>query len=221
MVDCATYKGNVPLTAQNIKIGGNFTDVGATAIPNWNALSSPAFTKVGDKLFSTTISFDSVGFGDTLKYKFIISTGDWGKCNVLDGNTQECIPVDSACWGLYDDYRILRIQKNAFTVAYFYNTCTKPGAALSATNYSKLDQLTLSPNPITENSSIQFNAATTGKANLQLINSVGQTLNQVEYTVTKTGNQQLDFPFLNLTAGIYYLKINLGNSIGIAKLIVN
>ena len=83
--------------------------------------------------------------------------------------------------------------------------------------------LTLSPNPATTDVTLKFNVSTIAKINITLYNLAGIELYKSEKQVDNTGmqNETIHLENLNLSQGIYYVKVQTNEMQGIQKLLKN
>lgn len=211
-VDVSSYLGNVPIKDSNIKIGGNFTDAGSI-YANWDALASPQFKLLKDKVFYTTIEFDTAGIGRDLNYKFIISPDDWGTCGALIGPTQECIHPDSSCRQIQDDYRRLVIPSSNSSVGYLYNTCQLISPNLSVSNNKPLANLSLLPNPANEEITLQYILLNNEFVEIDLLNHLGQKIKNIQSGNQISGVKQIHIDLSNLENGNYFIKMNTSKGV--------
>jgi len=101
----------------------------------------------------------------------------------------------------YAYYRLKQIDKDG---KYNYSTVVALGLKSSASDAAKL---TVSPNPFVEKISVQYNAATNGKAEIRLLNINGQTVISSKANITSgTNNLQVN-GLGNLTSGIYVFQL--------------
>ncbi len=207
MVDVSSYKGDVPITENNIKIGGNFTDAGGS-IANWNALASPKFKFIKDKLFYTTIEFDTAGIGRKLNYKFIISPNDWGTCGTLTGATQECIHADSSCRQPQDDYRSLTIPNANTSIGFMYNTCQTVSYNLSLPTINPISNFSILPNPIAQNGFINYMLSQNDFVTISLYNHLGQEIKMLSNGYQTSGDYNLGITTQELNKGNYFVRLN-------------
>lgn len=207
IVDASSYLGNLPVIDSNIKIGGNFTDAGSS-IANWDALASPKFKFIKDKLFYTTIEFDTAGIGRKLNYKFIISPNDWGTCGTLTGATQECIHPDSSCREPQDDYRSIIIPKNNTTIGFIYNTCQPITYNLKLPEIKPISNFNVSPNPIVQNGILSYNLLKNDVVKISLFNHLGQEIKVLSNTYQTSGKFDFDLNMEDFNKGNYFLKLN-------------
>jgi hypothetical protein len=78
-VDVTDYILTTPVSPNGIRIGGNFTTVGATApaIPDWSpAAPEAAMTDEGNNVWSISVTYPSTAIGTEQLFKFV--NGDWG-----------------------------------------------------------------------------------------------------------------------------------------------
>lgn len=83
-----------------------------------------------------------------------------------------------------------------------YHECTGEGTILGLNNNEYLKSLVVYPNPITENSVVEFKMIPV-KINLEITNNLGQKIHKENIL----NDKKFDLKKVNLTSGIYYLKI--------------
>ncbi len=76
------------------------------------------------------------------------------------------------------------------------------------------------PNPVSEFGVIKFNTNARQNVEIELYNSVGQLVKQIENKEYNKGSYSVDFSVSDLNAGIYILKIRSNNQVNTQKVIV-
>jgi len=82
------------------------------------------------------------------------------------------------------------------------------------------DQISITPNPVTNHSEIKINLVQPSKVNISLYNSVGQLLNIMSDREFEQGLHYLPLSLNGLTFGVYYLRCNVGQKINTIKVII-
>jgi hypothetical protein len=88
-----------------------------------------------------------------------------------------------------------------------------PESASSAQSVSAASKLqwTLFPNPTTQAITVHYAAATPGEGNLELVNTLGQSIETRKLGDNKAGVQR--FNVSALPSGVYTLKLNIGDRV--------
>jgi len=95
---------------------------------------------------------------------------------------------------------------------------------LTATSVAELSNdfidINIYPNPVTENSTIEFYVKESDKLSCDLINSNGQVIKRVFNKYFTQGEYVLDLGDVNLNSGMYFLKFNNSKTTNIKRFIV-
>ena len=197
-------------TLETVRIAGNFGDNGAS-LPNWDPPASPAFTHIGDDVYSTTISFPATSAGQNLEYKFLNTATSWGDCGIQ----QECLPGDAgACKSPGNDNRLLVIPSSNQTLCYTWETCL--GCNLVGTNEKYLDvPMTIAPNPFSSRTVVTFHQPIVD-GQVRLTALTGQLIRTY-----RVNGPQLVIENDGLASGVYFINVVTEAGISAAqKLIV-
>jgi hypothetical protein len=82
------------------------------------------------------------------------------------------------------------------------------------------DKLTVSPNPVSVGANLLFNSDVAGNASVTITNQMGSIVLQKTMTIIEgKNNRQLDVS--KLTSGLYYIKLQNGSHVQMAKIIVS
>ena len=97
----------------------------------------------------------------------------------------------------------------------------KPGAVSVNENIKKQD-ITISPNPFTESTSIHYELQTAGRVRIDIFNSLGEKITTLvdEWQETGKHNYELGIRNYELSAGMYFYRIQIGDRIESGKLIL-
>lgn len=79
--------------------------------------------------------------------------------------------------------------------------------------------VTVYPNPFYDNLTVSLLNAVSGRWNLQLVNSLGQTVVEKQVDAKKDSYSKVALPVQNLPAGIYFLKVRQGNVSEVLKVV--
>ncbi|NBR13045.1 MAG: T9SS C-terminal target domain-containing protein [Flavobacteriales bacterium] len=105
------------LNPNGMRIGGNFTDLGVSSLPNWTP-SDPSctMTNIGNGIWTITVNYPCTAIGQTQLFKFV--NGNWGS-NEGSSELTACGQNDGQ--GGYN--RELIIPQYNTTIALKYNSC--------------------------------------------------------------------------------------------------
>ncbi len=98
----------------------------------------------------------------------------------------------------------------------FFNAHSLCSDVNSLTELTK-NTITLYPNPAQNTLNINLSQAPTDNINVQVLNPLGQVVNTAIFD--KSAGQKLTIDIGNLPAGIYFVKINMGNGVKTLRLI--
>lgn len=197
-------------TLETVKIAGNFADNGAIGVPNWDPTSAPAFTDLGNDVWSTTIEFPVTSAGQNLEFKFLNTANSWGDCGVQ----QECMgPEDADCKNPSNDNRLLVIPSADETLCFTWETCL--GCNVTGTNELIDIPMTVAPNPFSNRTVVTFNKSIVD-GQVRLTSLTGQLVRTY-----RVNAPQLIIEKDGLTPGIYFLNVVTESGTSVAqKLIV-
>ncbi len=207
-VDMTYYLLDNPLTT--VRIAGNFADIGAIGIPSWNPSNSPAFTHVGDDVWTTTIEFPISSAGQNLEFKFLNSPDSWGDCHVH----QECMDdEDAACKNPSNDNRLLVIPSSNEAICFTWESCL--GCNVSGTEEAQSDvAMTVAPNPFSNRAVVTFkNSVLNGKLTLSSV--TGQVLRTYQ-----VNGAQVVIEKDNLAPGVYFINVITESGISTAERLI-
>jgi hypothetical protein len=159
-VDITNYlAGGATLSANGIRVGGNFADqsatVGASSIPNWTPNdANSAMTDLGNNIWSIAITYPTASVGATQNYKFV--NGDWG----TNEGTDPANTIASGGCGIDDGggniNRTLTIPASDTTVLYCWDQCA---AACETGSIGEINKFEVKTYPNPANEVIQFDIA--------------------------------------------------------------
>ncbi|TAK39535.1 MAG: T9SS type A sorting domain-containing protein [Saprospiraceae bacterium] len=182
-------------TLETVKIAGNFGANGA-ALPDWDPTAAPAFTDLGNDVWSTTIEFPAASAGQNLEFKFLNTATSWGNCGVQ----QECMGAEDAnCKNPNNDNRLLVIPAVDTDLCYTWETCL--GCNVVATHEFIEIPMTIAPNPFSEQTVVSFNSAILD-GQVRLTNLAGQVMR-----VYAVNGPQLIIAKGDLAPGMYFLNV--------------
>ncbi|MFN3940562.1 MAG: T9SS type A sorting domain-containing protein, partial [Chitinophagales bacterium] len=120
-VDITNYlAGGAVISPGGMRVGGNFSDLGA-ALPNWSP-SDPAcaMTDIGGNIWEITVAYPAGSAGSTQQYKYV--NGDWFPAgeNEFDDGAPSLFGV-LGCGG---DNREVTIPESDMTYLFCWETCS-------------------------------------------------------------------------------------------------
>jgi len=210
-VDVTGYlaAGNT-LAANGIRVGGNFTDNGATNA-NWTpADASCAMTDMGGNIWSIDVTYPSANVGGTQLYKFV--NGDWGS----NEGTDPANTIASGGCGVDDGSgninRTLTIPAQNTTVCFVWDACTGCAAGLTE---AAISNVLVSPNPVNETATFTFNTNGANEVTVAIYDLTGKVVANAAVSNVNT----LDVNTADLNAGSYIYTIQAGENTVTGKLI--
>jgi hypothetical protein len=123
---------------------------------------------------------------------------------------------------------VLQIEENIIAGAPVVTNVTYLDSLRSQVPYigiaelSSASGLRLYPNPATENFMIEFNLLSAAKVNIQVLNTLGQTVSLIEQRSLSAGNQKvaIDVKSLGISPGIYFVKLENDGKPVILKMVI-
>ena len=218
-VDITDYlaAGNT-LGANGIRIGGNFTDLGATN-PNWSpADAANALTQEGaTNVWAITIAYPSTAVGQTQQYKFV--NNDWGTNEGTDAANTIGADGCGTDDGAGNVNRTLLILDADITLQFCWDRCLQcdgspAGFELvgSAVNFSVF------PNPTADVANVEFNVATPSEVSIEVYNALGQRVAVNNLGDMLPGSYKQTLNMETAVAGIYFVKMNVGGKSSTSRL---
>jgi hypothetical protein len=159
-VDITNYiAGGATLSANGIRVGGNFADQSATvgasiSMVNWTPSdANSAMTDLGSNVWSIAVTYPTASVGLTQLYKFV--NGDWG----TNEGTDAANTIASDGCGIDDGggniNRTLTIPASDTTVFYCWDKC----AACETGSIGEINKFEVKTYPNPANEVIQFDIA--------------------------------------------------------------
>ena len=218
-VDITDYlaAGNT-LGANGIRIGGNFTDLGATN-PNWTPSDAAnAMTQEGStNVWAITIAYPSTAVGQTQQYKFV--NNDWGTNEGTDAANTIGADGCGTDDGAGNVNRTLVIPDADVTYQFCWDRCLQcdgsPAgfeAVGSAVNFSVF------PNPTADVANVEFNVATPSEVSIEVYNALGQRVAVNNLGDVLPGSYKQTLNMETAVAGIYFVKMNVGGKSSTSRL---
>ena len=203
---------NTSNQAKAIAIGSNvLANISSAADVDWFKVTAPnnSNTNLQVALSNLPADYDLYIYNKSLKLVgSSINSGNSGETVIYNSNARNAT------------YYIKVIAKNgAYNASQCYNLLVQvsngPNSASSksypaneVTDFS--DKQLLYPNPASEFVYLNFNSATEGLVNLQIVNSIGQLVKQHPVNIIK-GHNQIKIQVRDIKPGMYLLRINKGD----------
>ena len=214
-VDVTNYLSANTLAAEGIRVGGNFTDNGATvaagAVANWSPSdANSAMTDEGNNIWSITVSYPVASMGATQMYKFV--NGDWGANEGTDAANTIAVDscgVDDGGGNINRTYTLM-----PGTVCYVWDACTACGVSVAE---NAIANLTVAPNPATDVVNFTFEANNAAIATVTIFDLAGKAV--ATQTVATSSTTTVEMNTTALQAGSYIYNVVAGDKVATGKLI--
>lgn len=195
--------GNTLATA-GIRIGGDFTDLGA-AVPNWNPdAAESAMTNVGGNVWSISIEYPASSVGQTQMFKFV--NGTWGSNEGVESTAIS----DDGCGETDPDGNVNRtfvIPSEDETVCFEWDLCVSCATGSIANN--AIESLNAYPNPANEMINFQVGLNGVNSASLVITDLSGRVVE----TATIQAGAELNLNVANYACGTYLYTVVAGESV--------
>jgi hypothetical protein len=214
-VDVTNYLTANTLAANGIRVGGNFTDNGATVaagpVANWSpGDANSAMTDEGNNIWSITVSYPVASIGATQFYKFV--NGDWGANEGTDAANTIAVDscgVDDGAGNINRTYALM-----PGTVCYVWDACTACGVSVAE---NAIANLTVAPNPATDVVNFTFEANNAAIATVTIFDLAGKAV--ATQTVATSATTTVEMNTTALQAGSYIYNVVAGDKVATGKLI--
>jgi hypothetical protein len=214
-VDVTNYLTANTLAANGIRVGGNFTDNGATVaagpVANWSpGDANSAMTDEGNNIWSITVSYPVASIGATQFYKFV--NGDWGANEGTDAANTIAVDscgVDDGNGNINRTYALM-----PGTVCYVWDACTACGVSVAE---NAIANLTVAPNPATDVVNFTFEANNAAIATVTIFDLAGKAI--ATQTVATSATTTVEMNTTALQAGSYIYNVVAGDKVATGKLI--
>ena len=214
-VDVTNYLAANTLAANGIRVGGNFTDNGATVaagpVANWSpGDANSAMTDEGNNIWSITVSYPVASLGATQFYKFV--NGDWGANEGTDAANTIAVDscgVDDGAGNINRTYALM-----PGTVCYVWDACTACGVSVAE---NAIANLTVAPNPATDVVNFTFEANNAAVATVTIFDLAGKAV--ATQTVATSATTTVEMNTTALQAGSYIYNVVAGDKVATGKLI--
>jgi hypothetical protein len=214
-VDVTNYLTANTLAANGIRVGGNFTDNGATVaagpVANWSpGDANSAMTDEGNNIWSITVSYPVASIGATQFYKFV--NGDWGANEGTDAANTIAVDscgVDDGNGNINRTYALM-----PGTVCYVWDACTACGVSVAE---NAIANLTVAPNPATDVVNFTFEANNAAIATVTIFDLAGKAV--ATQTVATSATTTVEMNTTALQAGSYIYNVVAGDKVATGKLI--
>ena len=225
-VDVTNYKDTVSggVDANGIRVGGNFTTLGAVALPDWTPSAAPcALTDEGNNVWSITVSYPATAIGQTQLFKFV--NGDWGKNEGLGPTCQIATGGCGTDDGAGNINRTLVIPDADVAYQWCWDMCTKcdgssPLISGVETISTTLFNLSSYPNPAYQTTLLSYSLPRQAKqVTLSVYDQVGRAVAQFKGENT-IGVHNFNLDISTLQTGLYYYTLQVDNKINSCKFVV-
>lgn len=214
-VDVTNYLATNTLNANGMRVGGNFTDNGATVaagpVANWSpADANSAMTDEGNNIWAITVTYPVASLGLTQTYKFV--NGDWGANEGTDSANTIAVDscgVDDGSGNINRTYTIM-----PGTVCYVWDACTACGVSVAE---NAIANLTVAPNPATDVVNFTFEANNAALATVTIFDLTGKAV--ATQTVATSATTTVEMNTTALQAGSYIYNVVAGDKVATGKLI--
>lgn len=202
-VDITEYlAGGATLGANGIRIGGNFTDRGASN-PNWTpSAMENGLTNVSGNIWSITITYPSTSIDSVQQFKFV--NNDWGT-NEGAATLTEC-GVDDGNGGFN---RVLTIPASDAVFTATWNECGEL-TVLSVNSFESTANLNVFPNPSNGIANLSYSLTKAGNTSVEVINTLGEKVMVENYGFQNAGTYNYTIGAENLAKGIYIVRLTSG-----------
>jgi hypothetical protein len=218
-VDITDYlaAGNT-LGANGIRIGGNFTDLGATN-PNWtpsdaaNAMTQEGATNV----WAITIAYPSTAVGQTQQYKFV--NNDWGTNEGTDAANTIGADGCGTDDGAGNVNRTLVVPDADVTFQFCWDRCLQcDGSPAGFEAVGSVVNFSVFPNPTADVANVEFNVTTPSEVSIEVYNALGQRVAVNNLGDMLPGSYKQTLNMETAVAGIYFVKMNVGGNSSTSRL---
>jgi len=193
-VDLSQY----PDTFTNAYVNGEFN--------GWCGKCNPLSDADGDSIWDVTITLP---IGDTVQFKYTLN--GW--------QTEESLDPSLSCTETVGSFtnRVLAIVADTNMGDVCWESCWEC-ESVGLTEGNQPNYFVVSPNPSNGNFYLDFGIPKTDNVEVSLLNITGQVLKTWRYHTNQV-NQAIDFN--ESTNGIYFLKVNTSNYVGMKKVIIS
>jgi hypothetical protein len=145
----------------------------------------------------------------------------------ISGNTGSSA-YKQALWDFSKDFTTELFKNASHALAeLIYSAWTEAGSPLmSSSSIADLNpsaSFTLqqnSPNPFSKETNIAFSLENSSDVNLEIMNHLGQTVDVVLNQKMNAGEHSLNWKAQNLSQGVYYLIMEVGNEKAVRKMVI-
>ncbi|MDA0974261.1 MAG: T9SS type A sorting domain-containing protein [Bacteroidetes bacterium] len=226
-VDITDYlaEGNI-LGENGMRIGGNFTDQGATvagsAMPNWSPSDGAcALTDLGNNVWSITVTYDNASIGNEQLYKYV--NNDWGAPGVAnEGGDLSNIGADGC--GLDDGAgninRMFLIPSSDVTVGpVCWEQCSGCGGVSSLEELVSVQNMMVGPNPTQDVVTFTFDLDRNAMVNISLFDILGSKVEEISDGQMTVGQHVIVYDAEKLANGTYFYRMQAASAVTTGKLI--
>jgi hypothetical protein len=223
------------------------TAAGSTCPGSFDVSTNGTVSGAATIPFNTAVKGTISASGDNDYYKFVITTGGTATITLTtlpfdydvrlyssNGTTQLAI---SQAGGTSNEtisrtytagtyyvyvygYNGANSATNCYTLKVQLGTASRPGDNTDVFVKAADDKLSVMPNPANSIANVYFNAAKAGSANISIVNQLGALVLTRKMTVSE-GSNQASIDVSGLASGLYYLKLQNGETVQMTKLMVS
>lgn len=100
------------------------------------------------------------------------------------------------------------------------NTAKQCGSPNGFEELNETNTFVVYPNPATDEVELRFNLMNTAVTKLQVVNSIGQVVDEKDYGMLNSGIQSFEYGTSQLQKGLYFFIISSGNEAPVSKKVV-
>lgn len=106
------------------------------------------------------------------------------------------------------------------TVVEWENTAKNCGSPMGIDDFNENTGFVVYPNPASDQVELSFNIVNSADTKLQVINSIGQIVDEKSFGMLNPGVQSFSYSTTHLQKGLYFFIINSGNESPVSKKVV-
>ena len=220
MVDITTWLDTHTLSADGIRIGGDFDATGgmngAAAMAAWSPSDATcALTDMGSNVWGITVTYPTLSIGLTQQYKFV--NGNW------NGSCTECTnTIGSGGCGSDDGAgnvnRLMIVPPTDIMLQFCWDACLKcdgsdPIVLGIFDTPTSLGAVTVSPNPVSTNASFNFTLQNASDITISIFNLMGEEVSSTTSNTSAVGVQSYSVDVTSLPAGSYIYRVVAGEAV--------
>jgi Secretion system C-terminal sorting domain len=222
-VDVTNYvAGGAVISANGLRVGGTFADLGATtggnAMVNWSPSdANSAMTDLGNNIWSIDVTYPADQIGSQQLYKFV--NGDWG---MNEGTDPENLIAVDGCGvddGAGNINRTFTIPSANATQKYCWDLCTNCDGSSNVTDLKAFSAFTVAPNPTTGIANFNFTLENNTEISISVYNLLGNKVAEVYNGTLAAGEHNTTTDLSALAGGVYFYRVQAGNAVSGGRLV--